>query len=213
MVAEGVPYERRLVRPEDGVAGSTVFACGPWLPQIFPDVLRRRVVPSRQEVLFFGTPGGETRFGPEGTPCWLDVDSRFYGLPDLEHRGFKLANDRRGVEIDPDTQERSVSAEVVEAGRQYLARRVPSLANAPVLEARVCQYENTYTADYLIDRHPADSNVWLVGGGSGHGFKHGPALGEYLCDLIVNRREPDARFSLDSKVEFEAAEAQSTLYR
>jgi glycine/D-amino acid oxidase-like deaminating enzyme len=213
LVAEGVPYEQRAVGPTESKAGITVFACGPWLPQIFPSLLGRRIIPSRQEVLFFGTPAGDDSFGPSRTPCWMDVSSGFYGLPDLEHRGFKIANDARGMTVDPETQERTVTPEIVETGRRYLRHRAPELGDAPLLEARVCQYENTANGDYLIDHHPDNSNVWLVGGGSGHGFKHGPVVGEYVCDLILNRREPDPRFSLAAKAEFADANSQSTFYR
>lgn len=213
LVAAGVTYEQRLVRIEEIKAGITVFACGPWLPHVFPDLLVRRIIPSRQEVLFFGTPPGDASFGPVSTPCWMDVTNGFYGLPDLECRGFKIANDKRGVSVNPETEERSVAAHVGDTARQYLARRVPRLAGAPLTETRVCQYENTANGDYLIDRHPDYSNVWIAGGGSGHGFKHGPAVGEYLCDLILNRRDADPRFSLAAKPEFEGPEAHSTFYR
>jgi len=46
--------------------------------------------------------------------------------------------------------------------------------DAPLLETRVCQYENTTDHNFIVDRHAANTNVWIVGGGSGHGFKHGP---------------------------------------
>ena len=68
-------------------------------------------------------------------------------------------------------------------------------------EFRVCQYENTSNGDFLIDRHPELENVWLVGGGSGHGFKHGPAVGEYVSARILHGAEAEPRFSLASKAE------------
>jgi glycine/D-amino acid oxidase-like deaminating enzyme len=65
----------------------------------------------------------------------------------------------------------------------------------------VCQYENTANGDFLIDRHPDFENVWLVGGGSGHGFKHGPAVGEYTAARVTGAMTPtvEPRFSLASK--------------
>ena len=83
--------------------------------------------------------------------------------------------------------------------RQFLAQRFPGLKDAPLLEARICQYENTSNGDFLIDRHPAFDNVWLVGGGSGHGFKHGPALGEYVAARAVEGGPVDPRFTLATK--------------
>ena len=87
----------------------------------------------------------------------------------------------------------------IDAARAFLAERFPGLAGAPLVESRVCQYENTSTGDFLIDRHPDFENVWLVGGGSGHGFKHGPAVGEHVCALIEGKADVEPRFSLATK--------------
>jgi sarcosine oxidase len=176
-----------------------VFACGAWLGKIFPDVLGARIFPSRQEVFFFGVPPGDQRFAPPALPTFLFQADLIYGMPDLETRGLKIALDRHGEHIDPDTQSRVVSSSSVEEIRGYVARRFPALANAPIVETRVCQYENTSSGDFLIDRHPEMENVWLVGGGSGHGFKHGPALGEYVAARIIDGADGEARFSLASK--------------
>ena len=180
-------------------AGSFVFACGPWLPKLFPALLGARIFATRQEVFFFGAPPGDERFAPPRMPTWIDFGAEIYGLPDLEGRGFKVAPDRHGEPIDPDTDERLVAAESVLRVRAFLARRFPALAAAPLLETRVCQYENTSNGDFLIDRHPDADNVWLVGGGSGHGFKHGPAVGEYVAERLAGGGSEEPRFSLARK--------------
>jgi sarcosine oxidase len=180
-------------------AGQFVFACGAWLGKLFPEVLGGRIFPSRQEVFFFGVPAGDMRFAPSALPTFLFQGDESYGMPDLEGRGFKIALDRHGVRIDPDTQSRMVSEEAAAEVRQYVARRFPGLRDAPIVETRVCQYENTSSGDFLIDRHPEMENVWFVGGGSGHGFKHGPAVGEYVVGRILDGAEGETRFSLKSK--------------
>lgn len=181
-------------------AANYVFACGPWLPQIFPDILANRIHPTRQEVFFFGAPAGNQSFTPPALPTWIDFKDEAYGLPDLEGRGIKIAIDRHGFEFDPDTGDRVVTSEGLAEVRQMLARRLPALKDAPVTEARVCQYENTSNGDFLIDRHPDFDNVWLVGGGSGHGFKHGPVVGEYVAARIAGSMEGiEPRFSLETK--------------
>ena len=182
-------------------AGTFVFACGPWLAGLFPQLLGERIFPTRQEVFFFGVPAGDARFGPEALPVWLDrTDPRLpYGIPDIENRGLKVAFDVHGPAFDPDSGERIVRGESTAAAREYLARRFPALAGAPLVESRVCQYENTSNGDFLIDRHPEFDNVWIAGGGSGHGFKHGPAVGEYVADVLAGRRTQEPRFSLASK--------------
>jgi len=185
-------------------AHSFVFACGPWLPKVFPDLLGSRIFPSRQEVLFFGIPPGNSQFSVPAMPTWIDMKDGFYGMPDLESRGFKIADDNHGEKVDPDTQSRIATPQSLAAAEKYMARRFPTLAGAPVIESRVCQYENTSNGDFLIDRHPDFDNVWLAGGGSGHGFKHGPSLGEYVAALVLQGSgstvvKVEPRFSLATK--------------
>ncbi len=180
-------------------AGRFVFACGPWLGKVFPELLGPRIFPTRQEVFFFGTPAGDTRFAPRSLPAWLFQEEDGYGMPDIEARGLKLARDAHGERVDPDTQSRLPSTEGVAWARSFVARRFPALKDAPIVETRVCQYENSSNGDLLIDRHPELSNVWLAGGGSGHGFKHGPALGEYLAEQMASQGAVEPRFSLASK--------------
>ncbi len=177
---------RELVTATEKIsAANFVFACGPWLPALFPTLLANRIFASRQEIFFFGVPPGDQRFQPPALPTWLILRDEFYGMPDLESRGFKVANDRHGPAVDPDTQSRIATPEALAAAREFLARRFPALKNSPVVETRVCQYENTSNGDFLIDQHPDFENVWLVGGGSGHGFKHGPSVGEYVTTRIL----------------------------
>src|SRR5437899_3947350 len=176
-----------------------VFACGPWLGKVFPDVLGSRIFPSRQEVFFFGIPGGDARFAPPALPTWLFQEDEVYGMPDIESRGLKMAFDRHGERVDPDTQSRIVSPAMADAAGAEVARRFPALRDAPIVETRVCQYENTSNGDFLIDRHPEMENVWLVGGGSGHGFKHGPSLGDYVAQLVTTGGTVDPRFTLPTK--------------
>jgi glycine/D-amino acid oxidase-like deaminating enzyme len=178
------------------VADQFVFACGPWLPRIFPEVVGRKIEPTRQEVFYFGTPAGDVRFSEGQLPVWVEVPRFFYGIPGNEWRGFKIADDARGPAFDPTSGERVASAEGLRSAREYLARRFPALAKAPLLESRVCQYENSTDGDFLIDRHPEAANLWLVGGGSGHGFKHGPAVGELVAANVLGDKPPEPAFSL-----------------
>lgn len=179
-------------------AGAFVFACGPWLPKVFPVELGQRIFPTRQEVFFFGAPAGERRFTVPVMPCWIGFDN-LYGIPDLENRGFKIANDDHGPPIDPDSADRLIPKESLATMRRRLGARFPAMKGAPLVESRVCQYENSSNGDFLLDRHPSIDNVWLAGGGSGHGFKHGPAVGEYLAGRILGTQTPEPRFSFASK--------------
>lgn len=187
-----------------------VFACGPWLSSLFPEVIGERFLRiSRQEVFYFATPPGDPRFDEGRCPAWVDLGERiFYGIPGNEHRGFKLADDTRGAPIDPTTAERILTPALLAEAREVLARRFPALAGAPLVESRVCQYENSPDGHLLFDRHPHAGNVWLLGGGSGHGFKLSPALGEYAAGLILEDGTPDSLFKLDRPGHGEATRTQ-----
>jgi len=213
-MATGVEYLQEAVVPPAGKgrlgsvatrsgktvqAGTFVFACGPWLPKLFPDLLGERIFATRQEVFYFGPAPGDARFRSPAMPVWVDFAEEIYGLPDFKGRGFKVAPDRHGPAFDPDTGERVVTPETLAAVREFVARRFPGLKDAPLVASEVCQYENTSNGDFLIDRHPERDNVWLVGGGSGHGFKHGPAVGEYVTARIVEGGPVETRFSLATK--------------
>jgi glycine/D-amino acid oxidase-like deaminating enzyme len=176
-----------------------VLACGPWLGTLAPRALGGKIFPTRQEVFFFGVPKGDPRFAPPAMPTWIDFGQGFYGMPDLESRGFKIANDQHGPAFDPDSGERAPSASALGEARAFMEQRFPGMRGAPLVEARVCQYENTWNGDFVIDRHPGYDNVWVCGGGSGHGFKHGPAVGEYAAERVLKGDAPMARFTVASK--------------
>ncbi len=174
-----------------------VFACGPWLGELFPDVIGHRIRPTRQEVIFFGTPPGDRQHDERELPTWLNIGERLlYGVPGNERRGFKVADDTRGEVVDPTNLDRLVSPEAIRRARELLARRFPALATAPIVETRVCQYEQSLDQHFVLDRHPAAENVWLAGGGSGHGFKMGPSVGELMAHLVLGYRDPEALFTL-----------------
>lgn len=167
-------------------AGAFVFACGPWLPRIFPRLVGRRIVVTRQDVFYFGAPAGDGRFDAPQLPAWADYETEFYGTPGCDVCGFKIANNVGEAGFDPTAGERVAAAETLAAARAYLERRFPAMAGAPLVRARVCQYERTPDSHLVLDRHPQWENVWLAGGGSGHGFKFGPALGEFLAGLVLD---------------------------
>ena len=173
-----------------------VFACGPWLGSLFPQTIGNLIRPTKQDIFFFGTPTG-SGFTSADLPVWADHRGHFfYGIPGHDHRGFKIADDTRGPHFDPTNGSRVISQKTLRAVREYLAFRFPALTDAPLLETRVCQYEQTPDSHFIVDRHPRSENVWIVGGGSGHGFKHGPAIGELVTELILKDREPNRLWRL-----------------
>jgi len=190
----------RPLRLSDGttlVADQYIFACGPWLGRLFPRTVGPHFISTKQDVFFFGTPRDDTRYNEPTMPVWADHSDRFmYGIPGNQGRGFKVADDTRGPEFDPTAGQRVMSEDRLTEAHRYLAYRFPGMKDAPLIESRVCQYENTTDHDFIVDRHPSNSNVWIIGGGSGHGFKHGPAVGEMMTRLILREGEPNALWRL-----------------
>jgi len=190
-------------------ADQFVFALGPWLPKLFPDLLANRIFATRQEVFYFAPPAGDLQFQPGQMPGWADFNGGdvYYGFPDLEGKGVKFAHDTHGPVVDPDTQSRTYSKLALEKMLAFRDRRFPRLRGAPLIGAEVCQYENSSNGDFLIDRHPDLANVVLVGGGSGHGFKHGPEVGRLAAALVLSgAAQAEPRFTLATKATTQARE-------
>jgi glycine/D-amino acid oxidase-like deaminating enzyme len=198
---KGLSLSEGLVAATPSVSISAdryVFACGPWLGKLFPQTVGPHFVSTKQDVFFFGTPAGDPRYDEGNVPVWADHGDHFiYGIPGNQGRGFKVADDTRGEEFDPTSGQRLVSEDGLATARRYLAYRFPGMKDAPLVESRVCQYENTTDHNFIVDRHPDNANVWIVGGGSGHGFKHGPALGEMVARLVRKDETAELCYGLE----------------
>ncbi|GAA4005439.1 FAD-dependent oxidoreductase [Sphingomonas humi] len=202
-LASGGSFEQRKFQGTSSLAPSDhlVLALGPWLPRVLPGLLRGRIVATRQEVFTFAPPSADARFTPAQMPGWADFNGGdlFYGFPDLEGKGVKFARDTHGVEVDPDRNDRRFTDAALAAVIAFRDRRFPLLRGAPLATSEVCQYENSSNGDFLIAPHPQDAKVTLVGGGSGHGFKHGPEVGRLAAELVLDGKQPDPRFGLATK--------------
>jgi monomeric sarcosine oxidase len=194
----------RLMSGESLSADVVVCACGPWLPRLLPSAVGARIRPTRQEVLHYGVPAGDHAYSLAALPVWIDFQAGVYGIPDFDGRGFKIGIDRHGAAIDPDTHDRVIDTALVERTRAWIGTRFPGLKDTPFVDGHVCQYENTSSGDFVIDRHPAWPNVWIAGGGSGHGFKHGPAVGRHVAALVSGAAAVDPRFALTDKTTYAA---------
>src|SRR5918997_779022 len=172
-------------------ADHVIWACGAWLGRLFPALVPTRV--TFQQLVLFEAP-------PEWNgPGWVDFDAAFYGHTRVEGVGFKVGPDMDGIEVDPDTRPLEATQEGIAIARDYLAMRFPALAAAPVASAPGCHYGLTPDGQFLFARPPQHDNVWLLGGGSGHGYKHGPALAEHVEAVLTGREKPEPRFALGER--------------
>jgi glycine/D-amino acid oxidase-like deaminating enzyme len=203
--ARGARFVGGRAEPDGGrvrIGGQTleadrvVWACGPWLATLFPDVVELAV--TKQDVLWFAAP--KTWRTPD-VPGWVDYGGAFYGLGDLDGRGVKAATDGPGAPFDPDSDDRGLDWAMEQAVRRYLRRRFPALADAPLAGHRRCQYELTPDNRFIAAPHPEHPSLWLLGGGSGHGFKHAPALAELAEGWLAGTASPEPMFSLHERVD------------
>ncbi len=199
-VGHGGRHVQGTARPAgDGVevdgqtlhADRVVWACGGWLARLFPGLVSLRV--TKQDVLYFD---GSIEWQTPPVPGWVEYDHAFYGVGNLDGRGVKVAPDREGPDFDPDADDRKLSSDSEPLARSFITRRFPGLGDAPLIWARPCPYALTVDTNFIVAQHREHENVWILGGGSGHGFKHGPALAEYVLGLLEEASEPDPRFGL-----------------
>ncbi len=198
----GKMYNQRMhgIVLEDGQtleADTFVFACGSWLRDLFPGILQEFIHCTRQEAYYLGVPSKFAGLFDE-MPVWIDADGAdyYYGIPGNARRGFKVGVDRRGATFDPTDGDRTLNQDVLAHARAFMGYRFPALQQAPLLENRVCHYGNSPDGNFLLDVHPEAVNCWMMGGGSGHGYKHGPALGEKAAAIIGGAQALEPAFLL-----------------
>jgi glycine/D-amino acid oxidase-like deaminating enzyme len=172
-------------------ADRVVWACGAWLAGLFPSLVQLRI--TRQELALFDAGPG---WGPLG---WIDFDASAYGHSTIEPYGFKVASDREGEPVEPGLRPERASDAGLAAARDYLAMRFPGLASAPLRSSPSCHYSLTPDAGFLFAPHPEHERVWLLGGGSGHGYKHGPAVAEHAAAVLAGAAQPQPRFALGER--------------
>ena len=194
LIRAGARPEGAAVRLDDGrvlEADVVVWACGAWLGQLFGELIEIRS--TRQELFFFD---GGPDWSAATVPAFVEFDQAIYGTRDIDGHGVKAAPDFDGPPLDPDAELPDTSERGAALARRFLAQRFPGIAHAPLKGSKCCRYELTRDAHFVAAAHPEHPSVWLLGGGSGHGFKHGPALAELLAPALAGEARPPARFGL-----------------
>jgi glycine/D-amino acid oxidase-like deaminating enzyme len=165
-------------------AGDFVFACGPWLWKVFPDVLATRMRTPLGHVYYFGTPVADARFTFPNLPSYNFPGVTGWPALSPDNRGFRVRTGGR-AHADPDTVERWIDPQDFTRPREFLAQRFPLIADAPLLETRACHYELSVNRNFIIDRAPGRDNVWIAGAGNAEGYKMGPVVGEYVANRVL----------------------------
>ncbi|CAF0963462.1 unnamed protein product [Adineta steineri] len=179
-----------------------IVTAGPWMNSLFEN-LNLPLTPTRQQIVYLNINDHEEYFQANGTfPVWIDATENLYGFPsDGQIVGIKLAYHHCGEAIkDLDAERAPVDENYLDEIRRYAKRRFPNLGT-DVTYSQTCVYTNTPNHDFIIDQVPDQSNVFLVSGCSGHGFKFTVLLGKIISMLATddNGYERDlTRFKISS---------------
>lgn len=197
--ANGVSVVRGRALPTEGgvmvdgakrlTAGAVVWACGAWLPLLFPGIVEMRV--TRQD-LFFLDGGHEWK----DAPCFVDYDEAMYGTSDIDDLGVKLAPDIEGPNVSADDPLGDPDPDNEVVARRHAQKRFPGLGAAALTGWKTCRYEISPDSHFIAAPHPFHEDWWILGGGSGHGFKHGPALAEMVAEAMTGGGPLPDRFAL-----------------
>jgi sarcosine oxidase len=186
----GVKVVREAAEPGQLEGDAVVWACGAWLASLFPDLVPLHV--TRQDSFYLDC---DEPWDAGPIPAWVEYDRSIYGVGRIGH-GFKIAPDFVGPAFDPESDDRTPDERNETIARAYAKERFPALADAALAFSKACPYSLTPDTHFLLAPHPELDGNWIFGGGSGHGFKHGPALAEYAARVIAGEETPDERFGL-----------------
>ena len=206
--ASGVEVEHRGGRDR---FDRVVVAAGPWVGRLLPS-LGARVRVTRQQMLLIEPPEPRA-FSGDRFPVWM-IDQGgegWYGFPLLREGYAKVARDRLGETVDPDVERAGTEAFARDA-LDFVRQRLPELAAGVVVEGRSCLYTNTPDDHFLVDRVPGAERIFVAGGGSGHGFKFGGALGPVIVDAVEERPNPlGDRFRIGNRLAWLAATSNPSM--
>lgn len=179
----------RVICDDTLTCDRVVVATGAWIVRLLPE-LGQHLRITRQQMAFFRTENPET-FARERFPIWAisSTDEAWYGFPQLQEGYLKVADDLKLDEADPDV-EREPTDDFMRRVRQFVAKRLPALANAQLVGGRSCLYTNTPDNHFIIDWAPSSQRVLIAGCGCGHGFKFGGSIGPVIADALEDKPNP-----------------------
>jgi monomeric sarcosine oxidase len=162
-----------------------LLSTGAWLPQLVPE-LKLPIKTVRKAIGWYHAPAD--RYDAKVFPAFIFNEGgsvEYYGIPAVNGHGLKIGKHDQGQVISPDTALEPFGTYEEDKGdldvflRNYMPR------TGAIQQGGICKYEMTPDEGLLIGRHPHHPQVWLAGGGSGHGFKFASAIGEGLSELIL----------------------------
>lgn len=166
-------------------ADSLIIAAGPWAGQLLGES-RIALTVLRKPLYWFAARGDAYR-APACPAFFYELpDGCFYGFPQIDDAGVKVAEHTGGRIVDDPL---AVKREIDPADQRRVASFVGRFLTDATTECTghaVCMYTMTADAHFVVDRHPDYPHVAFAAGLSGHGFKFTGVLGEALADLVLD---------------------------
>lgn len=168
-------------------AGCLVITAGAWASQMLTELgIPLRVV--IKHLHWYANDSDEFR-KDKGCPtffCETDDGSYFYGLPQIDDRGLKIAEHSGGSQVNnPLTADRQVDLHDRRRVEEFLVQHLPGVSTTPT-EHTTCFYTLSPDEHFIVDRHPQHKQIVFAAGLSGHGFKFSGVLGDVLSDLVID---------------------------
>ena len=185
------------VRLADGTtceADAVLIAAGAWTEKLIPEL--RGFVSGTGHPVFHLKPSRPGLFQADVFPTFTADVARtgYYGFPLSSEGVVKIGVHALGTPTDADG-ERTVTEDQVQRLRSFLEHTFPDLATDPIVYTRLCLYADTPDEHFLVARHPTLDGLTIASGGSGHGFKFAPVLGDLIADAVEGtRRDLSDRF-------------------
>lgn len=169
-------------------ADRVLVTAGAWSAEVLPE-LKERVRPFRKTIGWFEAP--ESYYGADSFPAFVinnGGNEEYYGFPNINGAGLKVGRHDGGEQAAPGTALAPFGSRPDDEQEllPFLDAYLPKVSD--LKRGSVCLYENAPGERFLIGPVPERPGVWFAGGGSGHGFKFGSAVGEALSELFINGR-------------------------
>lgn len=189
-------------------AGIVLLAAGAWTPTLLPH-LGDVMWAVGQPVLYFRVDDSHLYQPPRFPPWAADIaNTGWYGFPALPNGVMKIANHGPGHRVHPD-EPRTVPPEEEVRFREFLRQSLPSLADATLIDSRLCFYCDSWDGSFWIDHDPDRSGLVVAAGDSGHAFKFAPVLGGIIADVVERRPNPwGSRFAWRPRGELTTEDAR-----
>ena len=204
MIKEGESVEKLII--EDGIctgvktskghtyhARQVLVAAGAHTPYLVPELAPYIRVTGHS--IFWVVPSNKRLFSaPNFSVFTADISNTgWYGFPVHPETGvLKVGKHSKGETLNPISDDRIVKQDEIVEFRSFLSMTFPALAEAPLVYTRKCLYTDTLDGHFWIDQHPDIKRLYVCTGGSGHGFKMGPVVGEITADILEGK---DHQFS------------------